>query len=145
MGTRSNEDANEIRPYHDTHVWISFVFNVKSLPADLVAQLGGVAARCRVLESVLLPPQLSEELHTIYLAKGVHATTAIEGNALTEKEVQNRVGSGRRAKLATSKEYAVKEVDNILDACNLITENLVKGVGFRNCRSNVSNSSISSS
>lgn len=125
MGTKSNTDATEVRPYHDTHIWLCFAFFAKNLSPDVIAQLGGVASRCRVLESVLLPPELSTELHRIYLAKGVHGTTAIEGNALSEKEVRSRIESAIPP--LESKKYATQEVDNIIKACNLITSNLVDG------------------
>ena len=59
----------------------------------------------------------------VYLTKGVHGTTAIEGNALTEQEVRDRIENS--VELPKSKEYMQQEIDNIVTACNLIKDNLV--------------------
>ncbi len=63
-------------------------------------------------------PNVDQELHRIYLAKGIAATTAIEGNTLTEEEVRQRIEG--KLTLPSSKEYLQKEVDNVLEACNSI-------------------------
>jgi Fic family protein len=67
---------------------------------------------------VLLPPHLARELHLIYLTKGAHGTTAIEGNALSEEEVRARIE--KSAELPKSMEYQQQEIDNIVSAYNLI-------------------------
>ncbi|WGJ13785.1 Fic family protein [Methylocapsa sp. D3K7] len=54
----------------------------------------------------------------INLAKGVLATAAIEGNTLTEKEAIAIVE--RKSELPKSQGYLKKEIENILDATNLI-------------------------
>jgi Fic family protein len=59
----------------------------------------------------------------VFLAKGVLATTAIEGNTLTEEEVLRRIEGN--LKLPPSKEYLGQEVDNIVEACNLIATNQI--------------------
>ena len=53
---------------------------------------------------------------TVYLAKGVLATTAIEGNTLTEREVR-QVLEGR-LRLPPSREYLQREVQNVIEAYN---------------------------
>jgi Fic family protein len=55
------------------------------------------------LAGVPLRPDVAKQLHGIYLAKGAHATTAIEGNSLSEDQVRALVE--RRLQLPKSQEY----------------------------------------
>jgi Fic family protein len=57
------------------------------------------------------------------LSKGVHGTTSIEGNTLSETQVLQRVTG--KLPLPPSLEYLGREVDNILKACNEIVDDLV--------------------
>lgn len=52
--------------------------------------LGEAASKCEHIAGVPLRPSVAQELHRLYLAKGALATTAIEGNTLTENEVLQR-------------------------------------------------------
>jgi hypothetical protein len=49
-------------------------------------------------------------MHKLFLAKGALATTAIEGNTLSEQEVLGHIE--RRLKLPPSKEYLGQEIDH---------------------------------
>jgi Fic family protein len=64
-------------------------------------------------------------LHQLYLAKGAAATTAIEGNTLSEEEVLKAVEG--RLVVPPSKEYLRQEVENIIAACNGIKRQLEEG------------------
>ena len=86
--------------------------------------LGEAQSKCEHLAGVPLRPDTADELHAVYLAKGINATTAIEGNTLTEREVKDRIEGKRN--LPPSKEYMGKEVDNILKASNQILEDTQK-------------------
>ncbi len=70
------------------------------------------------LAGALLNPETADEMNLVYLAKGAHATTAIEGNTLSEEEVLQIV-EGRHA-TAPSQEYLVQEIQIIIDAYNRI-------------------------
>lgn len=70
------------------------------------------------MKGVPLKPATAEELHKLYLARGARATTAIEGNTLTEEEVSRLVDGN--LELPPSKEYLGREVENIINACNSI-------------------------
>jgi Fic family protein len=59
----------------------------------------------------------------VYLAKGALATTAIEGNTLTENEVEKRIQGN--LELPPSKEYLGQEIDNVVAAYNLIGKRLI--------------------
>jgi Fic family protein len=104
--------------YLQTHPWITFQLDPRRVNWLLWVQLGEAASKCVHLTHVPLLPETRKNLHKIYLAKGAAATTAIEGNTLTEEEVfQQMEGT---LELPPSKEYLAREVDNILDACNEI-------------------------
>jgi Fic family protein len=89
--------------------------------------LGEAASKCEHIAGVPLQPATAEQLHRLYLAKGAAATTAIEGNTLTEDEVLKRIEG--RLELPPSKEYLGQEVDNIVKACNQIMHELDTGHG----------------
>lgn len=52
----------------------------------------------------------------MYLVKGVHATTAIEGNTLSEEDILKHLEG--QLELPPSKEYQKREVDNLVKAFN---------------------------
>lgn len=104
--------------YSQTHPWITFSFNLKQADYKLWILLGEVQSKCEHIAGIPLLPKVAERLHEIYLAKGVLATTAIEGNTLTEDEVMKRLEG--KLELPPSKEYLGKEIDNVVNACNLI-------------------------
>ena len=78
--------------------------------------LGEAQSKCQHLAGVPLKPAIASYLHGIYLAKGIQATTAIEGNTLSEEEVLARI-EGKKT-LPPSKEYMGQEIDNVLNAAN---------------------------
>ncbi len=115
------------RPWLKTHPWLSFEFSSESLPSDVWFLLGESQSKCEHLAGVPLRPDIAATLHRVYLAKGVQATTAIEGNTLTEREVLDRIEG--RLSLPQSKEYLGREVDNVIAACNTIGKGAIHGVG----------------
>ena len=86
--------------------------------------LGEASSKCEHLAGVPLRPETHRLLHNIYLAKGIAATTAIEGNTLTEEEVCEHLAG--RLKLPPSKEYQQREVDNMVKAFAHIYNELVE-------------------
>ena len=78
--------------------------------------LGEACSKCEYIAGIPLAPQTSELLHQVSLERGARATTAIEGNTLTEEDV-SKLARGE-LRLPPSKEYLGREVQNILDACN---------------------------
>jgi len=110
------------RTYQSSHPWITFRADLNLIPYTVWMQLGEVQALCGRLCQVPLAPRTSKALHQIYLAKGVAATTAIEGNTLSEDEVRRHLD--RTLKLPPSKEYLGREVENILTGLNLILKTI---------------------
>jgi Fic family protein len=113
----------------DKYNWITFKLNLEKLPWHTWARLGECASKCQQIRQVPLKPAIKNQLHRIYLAKGVLATTAIEGNTLTEQQVLDVLDD--KLKLPPSKEYLEQEVKNIIEACSRIATNVAKGSGSK--------------
>lgn len=116
-----------MRTYERTHPWIQFRVDLRKAPPALWLQLGEVQSKCEHIAGVPLRPDTALRLHQIFLAKGALATTAIEGNTLTEGEALQLVERG--LELPKSREYLGQEVQNIVDACNRITAELEHSSG----------------
>lgn len=113
------------RTYLRTHQWISFRVDLRRAPPDLWLLFGEAGSKIDHLASALLRPEVAEEMNTVYLAKGAHATTAIEGNTLSEDEVLEIIEGGDP--VPPSQAYLVQEVRNIVDSYNRIKDELVTG------------------
>lgn len=112
--------------YEKTHPWIRFG---RELPVDsrysaLWYLLGQIDSKILHLGSIPVSPEVHRKLNSVYLAKGVQATTAIEGNTLTEEEV-SQIADGR-LKLPKSKQYLQQEVENVIAACNRIVADVCR-------------------
>ena len=95
--------------------------------------LGEARSKVDHLAWSLLKPDVRDEMLKVYLAKGAQATTAIEGNNLSEEEVAAIV-AGTAANPPPSQEYLYREVENILGAFNGIKDHLLAGGGARSRR-----------
>lgn len=104
--------------YIQTHPWLSFTIAMQGATPPLWMSLGEAQSKCLHIAQVPLRPEFAKKLHEIYLAKGVHATTAIEGNTLSEEDVLRRIEHGKQLELMPSQEYLDKEISNIIDVCN---------------------------
>jgi hypothetical protein len=113
------------RPYLQSHPWLKFSINLQKFDYLLWMKLGEAQSKCDHIAGVPLLPSFASEMHQIYLAKGALATTAIEGNTLSESQVMAQMLG--TLKLPPSKEYLGQEVQNILDACNSIAAAIVEG------------------
>lgn len=82
-------------------------------------ELGQCDALVRAISNTPLLPHYHQKLLAVSLIKGAQATTAIEGNTLSEEEVR-LIATG--ASLPPSKEYQQVEVRNILDAFNTLLD-----------------------
>lgn len=71
-----------------------------------------------------LQPNVAAELNRIYLSKGAHATTQIEGNTLSEADVRKRVDHD--LPLPPSQQYLGQEIDNVVNGYNRIVKEVVK-------------------
>jgi Fic family protein len=117
-----------MKKYERSHPWISFRANFSDAQWILWVQLGEAASKCIHLANVCMRPETAQKLHQLYLAKGAAATTAIEGNTLTEEEVLRHVQG--KLTLPPSEQYLQQEVDNIIHVCNSISKKLASEGGL---------------
>ena len=97
-----------MRTYARTHPWINFQIDLRKAPYTLWLLLGEAQSNCQHIAGVPLTPDAAEKLYELYLAKGVHATTSIEGNTLTEEQVRQQIEG--HLKLPKSQEYMAEEL-----------------------------------
>jgi Fic family protein len=89
---------------------------------DISNLLGQCYAYIQAIVKTPIRPDYWQELLTLALNKGAQATTAIEGNTLSDDEI---LAIQRGEKLPPSKGYLQKEVENILSAFNTIKDELM--------------------
>lgn len=116
--------ANSKREYTGTHPWITFRVDLGELSHLDWMLLGEARAICDQIAGTPLTPEVADRLHELYLAKGVHATTAIEGNSLSEEEVSRLLAGALR--LPPSQQYLAQEVENVIAACNSIAGQVIE-------------------
>lgn len=114
-----------MRTFEKTHPWLQFSVDLSHAPASLWITLGECQSKCEHVAGVPLRPDTANYLFRLYLAKGVLATTAIEGNTLSEEEVLQHLEG--KLKLPPSREYLAQEIGNIVAGCNLILKELRAG------------------
>lgn len=117
-----------MRTCEQTHPWISYGVDFSKASPELWLDLGEAASKCEHIARVPLRPETALKLHQLYLAKGAAATTAIEGNTLSEAEVLKAVEG--KLEVPISKEYLKQEVDNIIRICDSIAKELKAGTLF---------------
>jgi Fic family protein len=113
------------RAYEATHPNITFRLDLsRAATAPLWILLGEAKSKCQHVARTLLAPQRSHELMVVYLTKGALATTAIEGNTLSEEEARKVVEDV--STLPPSKQYLAQEIRNIVEAYNEIKNELMQ-------------------
>jgi Fic family protein len=102
----------------ERYPWLDFAPE-RQLRADdprLWMHLGEAKSKCEHLASTPLEPAVADQFHRVFLARGVQATTAIEGNTLELAEVEAAVEGTLR--LPPSRLYLQREVQNVISLCN---------------------------
>jgi Fic family protein len=87
------------------------------------ALLGQCYAYIDSMLNIPIRPDYHQKLLEVSLNKGALATTAIEGNTLTEEELAQIL---KGIDLAPSKKYQQQEVKNIIDAFNTILNEVIR-------------------
>jgi cell filamentation protein, protein adenylyltransferase len=117
------------RTYEQTHPWIDFRLDLRRADPELWMLLGEARSKIEHVAGSLLRPESAQELHSVYLAKGALATTAIEGNTLSEEEARRLVDGTLR--LPPSREYLAQEMRNVIDALNGVTGEVIGADSLR--------------
>jgi len=119
--------STEDREYQRTHPWLTFDVSrqLDSAPPRLWQLLGSITALAEHLADTPMLPAYAARMHFIYLVKGALATTAIEGNTLSEEEVAKLIE--RQLKLPPSKEYLGVEIENMVEVFNEIMSAVSRG------------------
>lgn len=113
------------RTYERTHPWLAFALDMRRAPIDVWMLLGEARSKIEHLAYSPLKPSVAKEMHYLFLAKGAVATTAIEGNTLTEADARRLIEGTLR--LPPSQQYLAQELQNIFDAFNEISDRILKG------------------
>ncbi len=100
---------------------ISFQKNWR-LDEETIFMLGQCESIIQAISSAPVKPEYRKRMLTVSLRKGARATTAIEGNTLSEEEVA-RIDAGEN--LPPSKEYLQIEVKNVIEALNQIRTEVI--------------------
>jgi len=117
------------RTYEETHPWLTFKLDMRNAPVLLWALLGEARSKIEHIAQSPLKPDVAEELHEVFLAKGILSTTAIEGNTLSEDDARQLVAGTLH--LPPSRQYLGIELANILEAFNKIRRELIDGQELR--------------
>lgn len=102
------------RAYTSSHPWITFNFDTRSLGEVVWAHLGESFSKCQHLIGAPLQPRVAWDLARVYMRRGALASAAIEGNTLSEDDVNEILDNNRR--LPESQQYLEQEVLNVLAA-----------------------------
>jgi Fic family protein len=100
--------------YEQSHPWLTFSANLNGMSFRTWLLLGEAASRSAHVRWSLLRPDVAQRLLQLYLVRGALASTAIEGNTLSEEEAR-RLAEGS-LRLPPSKEYLAQEIRNVLAA-----------------------------
>ena len=108
-----------------THDFIKFPPQLGEFSPKTWLMLGEIQAKIEHIKSLPIPPDDSNMLYSMYLAKGVHSTTAIEGNSFSEEEVRKIINKEMTAR--PSREYQQRQIDNMVNAFNTIARDEIQG------------------
>jgi Fic family protein len=122
-GTRPLFETED-RSYTRTHPWINFTLSLDRARPELWVLLGEACSKCDHIADTPLLPEVADQLHQLFLAKGARATTAIEGSTLSEEDVQRRVRG--ELSLPPSQEYMGQAIDNIVEAIRAIPDRMTE-------------------
>ena len=114
-----------VRSYLRSHPWITFkATDVNSLDPRIWMLLGEARSKCEHLAGTPLQPEVARSFYEVALIKGAQATTAIEGNTLTEDQVAGILRGTYSA--PPSRAYQQREVKNVLDALKAIAHDIMQ-------------------
>ena len=121
----STSTAQDTPTYLDSHAWLTFDLDLQACLPRFWMLLGEARSKCEHIKYVPLRTDTARMLMNVYFARGVNATTAIEGNTLSEEQVRERMEG--QLELPISQEYLGVEIDNMLKAYNGLSHRIQDG------------------
>jgi Fic family protein len=119
-----------MREYERTHPWISFqATDVNDVQPRHWMLLGEARSKCDHLAGAPLEPDVAAQMYQVTLVKGALATTAIEGNTLTEDQARGILDGSYQA--PPSRQYQEQEVRNLLEVLQDLHDRIVAGDNVR--------------
>lgn len=109
-----------------SHPFISFDVRIGDLQPPSWIKLGEAMSKCEHLSGIPLKPASAERMGSVYLARGIHATTAIEGNTLAVEDAE-RILAGQKSTVPPSRQYQEQELKNVLEAISVLDAALAAG------------------
>ncbi len=106
----------------DTHPWINFEVRLGTMHPRFWVLAGECASKINHMHGTPLMPEVAERLRQAYIARGVMSTAAIEGNTLSEAQVERRIAG--KLELPPSQEYLGREIDNLQKAYDRIAQGI---------------------
>lgn len=101
--------------YEESHPWITYnATDINDLGPKIWMLLGEARSKCEHLAGTPLRPDIAQKLYEVTLIKGAQATAAIEGNTLTQEQVEGIYRGTYEA--PPSRTYQEREIRNVLDA-----------------------------
>jgi Fic family protein len=91
--------------------------------------VGEARSKCEHLAGAPLKPDVARKLYGVTLVKGALATTAIEGNTLSEDQVRGILEGSYKA--PPSRQYQEQEVRNVLEALGSLHHRILEGEAIR--------------
>ncbi len=113
------------RTYMGSHEFIRFPPYELIPTASVVALLGEIHGKIECIQQMPISPTERERLRSLYLARAIHGTTAIEGNTLSEAEVLQLLTDPKE--FSQPGDYNEQEVRNIIVAINEVIQELSSG------------------
>ena len=108
-----------------SHSFIKFPPNLQDISSRIWLLLGEVQSKCEYSKVTPIPPEARDRLQRVYLTKGVHGTTSIEGNTFSEEEVGKIIKNEMDVPL--SREYQKQQILNMVKAFNKISQDEILG------------------
>jgi len=126
--TLSTDIEQDNREYQTSHPWITFKLDVSRAPWTFWDHIGEARSKCRHLSRTPLPPDLARRMERVCLARGALATTAIEGNTLSEEQAVAAVEGNLH--LPQGQRYLQQELENVIDAIASVEQEIYAGSRF---------------
>jgi len=108
-----------------SHEFIQFPPQLRTISPRIGLLLGEIQAKIEHIKRLPILPDESNRLRTLYFAKGLHSTTAIEGNTFSEAEVARIIRQDLQA--PPSRAYQERQITNMMAACNSVGQHLRRG------------------